>query len=106
VQHKFASGVLSLLDIDSLAKLSTPEEQIKAARLIIEAKRKRDFKKLPKLRKARQFRPRKTKGQITRMMRRLMEMGHTGLITRFGAWCAGWISDEEFEDDLKKNARK
>lgn len=100
-QHKFASGMLSLLDVESLAKLPTPEEQNRAADLIIEAKRKRDWKELPKLRRAREFQPRKTKEQIGRMINRLMVMGQDGLVTRFGAWCAGWITDKEFEKDLR-----
>jgi hypothetical protein len=35
-----------------------------------------------------------------------MAMGNTGLITRFGGWCAGWVTDEEFEKDLKKFVKK
>jgi ParB/RepB/Spo0J family partition protein len=99
--HKFAAGLLTLLDVDSISQLRTAKEQIRAAELLIEAKKDRDKQRVTKLRKARAFQPRKTKSEIGAMMGRLMDMGHSGLVTRFGAWCAGWISDKEFEADLK-----
>jgi ParB/RepB/Spo0J family partition protein len=100
VQSQFSIGLLTLLDIDSLAKLVTAEEQIKTAELMIEAKRRRDTECVTKLRKARRFRPRKTKKDIWRMNGRLMQIGITGLVTRLLAWTAGDVTDEEIEQEL------
>jgi ParB-like chromosome segregation protein Spo0J len=100
VQSQFSIGLLTLLDIDSLAKLVTAEEQTKTAELMIEAKRRRDTEGVTKLRKARRFRPRKTKKDIWRMNGRLMQMGITGLVTRLLAWTAGDVTDEEIEQEL------
>lgn len=100
VQSQFSIGLLTLLDIDSLAKLATPEQQIKTAELMIEAKRRRDTEGVTKLRKARRFRPRKTKKDIWRMNGRLMQMGINGAITRLLAWAAGDVTDEEMEQEL------
>jgi ParB family chromosome partitioning protein len=100
VQSQFSIGLLTLLDIDSLAKLATPEQQIKTAELMIEARRRRDTEGVTKLRKARRFRPRKTKKEIWRMNGRLMQMGINGLVTRLLAWAAGDVTDQEIEQEL------
>lgn len=100
VQAQFSIGLLTLLDIDSLAKLGTSEARIKTAELMIEAKRKRDTEGVTKLRKARRFRPRKTKKDIWRMNGRLMQMGINPLVTRLLAWASGDVTDEQIEDEL------
>jgi ParB/RepB/Spo0J family partition protein len=100
VQSQFSIGLLTLLDIDSLAKLATPEQQIKTAELMIEAKRRRDTDGVTKLRKARRFRPRKTKKDIWRMNGRLMQMGINPLVTRLLAWASGDVTDEQIEQEL------
>jgi hypothetical protein len=67
---------------------------------MIEAKRKRDTEGVTKLRKARRFRPRKTKKDIWRMNGRLMQMGINPLVTRLLAWASGDVTDEQIEDEL------
>jgi ParB/RepB/Spo0J family partition protein len=100
VQSHFSIGLLTLLDIDSLAKLATPDEQLKTAELMIEAKKRRDIEGVTKLRKARRFRPRKTKKDIWRMNGRLMQMGIDGLVTRLLAWAAGDVTDQQIDHEL------
>ena len=53
----------------------------------------------PKLR--RKFRYRRSKQEINARIGQLMEAGLSGLVTRFGAWCAGYISDDEFDHDIE-----
>ena len=102
VQIKVAAGTLSLVDMEAVARFETPEEQIKAANDIAGAKRRGRHPSETK--PGRNFRYRKTKAQINRMIAKLMEQGLDGLTTRALAWAAGSISDDEFEEDIRKIA--
>jgi ParB/RepB/Spo0J family partition protein len=104
VQSKFAAGLLSLLDIDSISKLEDVDQQIKTANLIIEAKRARDTGRVTRLRTARKFRPRKSKKDIWAMNGRLMQIDNTHSISRFLAWTTGDVSDQEIEEEFAQVA--
>lgn len=99
VRDKVAAGLLTLLDVDVLVKLPQ-DERIEAAEELIaaRARRKRKLNVNPKLR--RKFRYRRSKQEINARIGQLMEAGLSGLVTRFGAWCAGYISDDEFDHDI------
>jgi hypothetical protein len=105
VQVQFAAGLLSLLDIDSLAKVDRDAARIKTAKMLVEAKQSRDTNHVTKLRTGRKFRPRPSKKEIWRMNGRLTKIGNTSSITRFLAWAAGDVSDQEIEEEFAQMGR-
>ena len=80
-----------------------PDEQIVAARKIVDAKREHgktaSLKHLdPKYR--RKFGYRKSKAEINNMVAKMLGRGITGWAAD-GRWCAGYISDAELEEDIQ-----
>ncbi len=102
VQIKVAARTLSLVDVEVLSQFETPEEQIKAAAEMARAKRRGRHPSEGK--PGRRFRYRKTKAQINRMIAKLMDYGLDGLTTRALAWATGSISDDEFEEDIRRES--
>ncbi len=101
LREKVAAKLLTLLDVDVLVGLP-PEEQVHAAEEIIAArgKRKRKLNVNPRFR--RKFRYRRGKTEINHRIEQLMEAGLQGLVTCFGAWCAGYISDDDLDQEILK----
>ena len=97
--------MLTLLDVDVLVKLQ-PDEQIKAADELIAARGARKQKLHVNPRYRRKFRYRRGKEDINARIAQLMEAGLSGLATRFGAWIAGYISDDEFDQDIDQELRR
>ncbi len=99
LRDKVAAKMLTLLDVDVLVKLPV-EEQIAAANEIIAArgKRKRKLNVEPRFR--RKFQYKRGKEQINKRIAELMEAGLSGLVTRAMSWCAGYISDDDFDQDI------
>jgi len=100
VQVKVAAGTLSLVDMEVISQFDSPEEQIKAAAEM--ARAKRHGRKPSEGRTGRNFRYRKTKAQINRMIAKLMDNEIDVLTTRALAWAAGSISDDDFEEDIRQ----
>lgn len=103
VQQLAASGLLGMVHIKMLVTLP-PDRQIDAARKIVEAKREHGRRaSLKHLEPAyrRKFGFRKSKAEINRMVGVMLGRGIEGLGPRMGAWCAGYISDEEILKDIK-----
>ena len=100
LREKVAARLLTLLDVDALVKLPT-EEQVKAAHELIAArgKNKRKINVNPRYRRA--FRYRRGKEEINARIAQLLEAGLGGLTTRFGAWCAGYVTDDELDRDIE-----
>jgi ParB family chromosome partitioning protein len=96
LQRQVAAGLLSLLDVEILVTLPE-EEQVKAAKEIIAAQRRKRF---VNTRYRRKFRFRRTKEEVNARIAQLLGLGLGGLVTRFGAWFAGYITDEEFDHDI------
>jgi ParB family chromosome partitioning protein len=96
VQQKAASGLLSQANLERLAGMESPEDQIVAAGKIVEARERGKGKFLPGLdrvcKRRRGVRPRE---EINRMVERMLTAGIIGLPPRVAAWCAGCISDED-----------
>jgi ParB/RepB/Spo0J family partition protein len=105
LRDKVAAKMLTLLDVDVLVNLP-PEEQIQAAEELIAARgsRKRKLNVNPRFR--RKFRYRRGKEEINTRIGQLMQAGLSGLATRFGAWIAGYISDDEFDQDIEREKRR
>ncbi len=99
LREKVAARMLTLLDVDALVKLP-PEEQVVAAREIIAARGKNKRKLIVNPRYRRKFRFRRGKEEINARIAQLLEAGLGGLATRTAAWCAGYISDDEFDQDI------
>lgn len=103
VQQLAASRLLSMVHIKMLVTL-TPDKQIDAARKIVEAKREHGMRaSLKHLEPAyrRKYGFRKSKAEINKMVGLMLGRGITGLGPRMGAWCAGYISDEEIQKDIE-----
>ncbi len=100
LRDKVAARLLTLLDVDALVKLPL-EERVHAADEIIAARGKNKRKLVVNPRYRRKFRYRRGKEEINARIGQLMEAGLDGLVTRFGAWCAGYISDEELDRDIE-----
>lgn len=100
IREKVAAGLLTLLDVDVLVQLPS-DEQGQAAQELLAARgnRKRKLIVNPKFR--RKFRYRRGKEEINARIAQLMEAGLSGLATRFGAWCAGYISDDDLDRDIE-----
>ncbi len=100
LREKVAARLLTLLDVEMLVKLPS-DEQAQAANELIAARGKNKRKLIvnPKFRRA--FRQRRGKEEINARIGQLMEAGLSGLATRMGAWCAGYISDDEFDQDIE-----
>ncbi len=108
VQKKVASGVLSAVNLEGILKLGSAKEQIKAARVISLAKKKKGrtkFLNVDPMYK-RRFLPRKSKEQISKMIIRLWNMGAKDVLpTRLLAWVTGYVTDQEINEDLEEYQR-
>jgi len=102
VQQKAAAGLLSAANLDTLAGIDSPEDQVIAAGKIVEARQRGKGKFLPGLDRACK-RPRgvRSREEINRMVERMLEAGVGGLAPRVGAWCAGHLSDAELLADIE-----
>jgi hypothetical protein len=102
VQQKAAAGLLSQANLEQLAGMESAEEQISAARKIVEARERGKGKFLPGLDKTykrrRGVRPRE---EINRMVERMLAAGIGGLPPRVAAWCAGHVPDEELLKEIQ-----
>lgn len=104
VQIKVAAGTLSLVDVEVLSQLEEPEEQIQGAEEIAEAKERGERPSEANL--SREFHYRKSKSQINKMIARLLECGIEGLAPRALSWAAGYIGDDELEQDISQHLDK
>lgn len=102
IQQKAAAGLLSQWNLDTLAGIESPDEQIAAANKIVEARQRGKGKFLPGLSRAykrrRSVRPRE---EINRMIERMLTAGIGGLPPRVAAWCAGHVSDEDLLKEIE-----
>lgn len=107
VQQFAAAGLIAMCSIKVLVALP-PDQQLVAARKIVEAKRQHGkYASLMHLdaRFRRKFRSRRTKAEIGRMVAKMLHRGITGLGPRMGAWCAGEITNAAIEQDIKQAAK-
>ena len=104
VQQKAAAGLLSAVSLERIAGAEGPDDQIRMARDIAEARERGKGKFLPGLSNAckRRFRYRRTKAEITRMIARMFDAGITGLAPRVAAWCAGSVTDEDLIAEIER----
>lgn len=102
IQQKAAAGLLSQANLEKLAGMESPEEQIRAADQIVAARQRGRGKFLPGLDKTykrrRGVRPR---AEVNRMVERMLAAGITGLPPRVAAWCANQLSDEELLREIE-----
>lgn len=105
VQQQAAAGLLSQANLDALAGLAGPEEQVVAAGKIAEVRRAGTGKRLPGVERAYKRRTSRVRGrdEINRLVERMLEAGIGGLPPRVGAWCAGNISDAELWADIAES---
>lgn len=104
VQQLVAARRVTLLDLEVVCSKETPADQIKAAQAIAASKRGRGNKSVfvgEKL--TRSFRRRRNKNEINEKIAMMLnlELGEKhALALRMGAWCAGSISDDDFDADI------
>lgn len=104
IRMMVASKRVSLLDMETIR--GYPEDEWQAVANAIAAAKKGGGKPTYKdTLLIRRFKRRRTKDEIGSMMGRLLKNGFkpADLIIRFGAWCAGKVSDAEFLEDLKNH---
>lgn len=100
VQQKAAAGLLSAANIDLLAGMDKPDDQLLAVEKIAAARKRGRGNRLPGLeRKYKQSKVR-TREEINALVERMVVAGIDGLAPRVGAWCAGYISDEEIAKEI------
>ena len=103
VQKWVAAGFIAATNIEAIIKLDSKEQQIKAARAIANAKKKRGKTRFlnidPKYKRT--FRARRSKPQITALIAHLMAVNCDGLASRVLAWVAGRITNQEIEQDIQ-----
>lgn len=103
VQQKAAAGLLSQTNLNAIAGLKKPEDQILAAGKIAAARIAGKGKRLPGVERV--FKRRtatvRSKEEINRMVERMLSAGIDGLAPRVGVWCAGNISDEDLWADVE-----
>jgi ParB/RepB/Spo0J family partition protein len=103
VQAQAASGLLSAVNIEAIAQLKSPAQQIKAACEIVRLKAKGKTKFLdPRFR--RRYRKRRSKAQINKMIGRLLNAGINGLAPRSLAWAAGYVPDAELIREIEQES--
>ena len=98
VQKQAAAGLLSACNLEALAGRE-PDEQILLATKIVEAKESGCRIVDPACK--RPFKGGRSKAQIVAMISRMLEAGLVGIGPRMGAWCAGYISDEDIIQDIE-----
>ena len=102
IQQKAAAGLLSAINLETLAGIESADEQVLAAGKIVEARQRGKGKFLPGLNKTykrrRGVRPRE---EINRMVERMLAAGIDGLPPRVAAWCSGHLSDEELWKEIE-----
>jgi ParB/RepB/Spo0J family partition protein len=102
VRQLVAARRIALSDLIALARLETPEQQIKAAETLASAKRERFRNSAPVDASLRTLCRRRTKGEINAMIGDMFQLGINGLPMRVAAWCAGLISSDELNDDFRR----
>jgi ParB/RepB/Spo0J family partition protein len=102
VQQKAAAGLLSQANLETLAGMESPEDQIFTARKIVEARERGKGKFLPGLDRACKRRAGvRSREEINRMIERMLAAGIVGLPPRVAAWCAGCVPDEELLAEIE-----
>ncbi len=85
--------------VDTMSYSEMEIERILRVGFELARRRKKKLNVDPKYR--RNFRYRRRKEEINARIAQLMEVGLSGLATRFGAWCAGYISDDDLDRDIE-----
>jgi len=101
IQQKAAAGLLSQVNLEKLAGLETPDEQIRAADEIVAARGRGKGKFLPGLSRTYKRRGVRSREEINRMIERMLAARIIGLPPRVAAWCAGQLSDEELLKEIE-----
>jgi hypothetical protein len=96
VQQQAAAGLLSQVNLEALAGIESPDEQVTAASRIVAARERGKGKFLPGLDRAcKRHRGVRSRAEINGMVERMLAAGIGGLAPRVAAWCAGYVSEEE-----------
>lgn len=103
IQHEIAAGILSQENIRQCAALKTKEAQYEFVKKIKDLKEKGEKVKLEKpVRKIALYdRKHRLPTEITAMNAYMLGMVGPCLATRYAAWCAGYISDIEWAQEVR-----
>jgi ParB/RepB/Spo0J family partition protein len=99
IQKAAASGRISQSDVDMILRRESPEEQVKALLDIIAWKATKRSGTMPT--HLRYFK-RPYQAEIVKLLVTMLDASIIGLAPRALAYCGGFISKEEFADDVKK----
>jgi len=98
IQQYAAAGRLSAVDLEALWLLPDDERLDGAKKLVSTAPGKKKKKGAPR----RRFRYRKTKAQLGKMISVMINAGIDGLPTRVLSWAAGYVSDKDIKEEIKR----
>lgn len=108
IQQMIASGRLSLVDLEVLdqitdrGKLLATAEKIAGQRATQRGRRPRVKDSDTGDEIAGKTKRVRTRSEVMREVRKMLERGIVGLAPRFGAWFAGYISDADWQSDISK----
>lgn len=103
VQMMAAAGIISATNIETIHRMPTRAERIKAAKEIERQKRTGKTTKLKQ--HGRSFKQRKRKQEIGRMIEHLWDSGLDGLPARLLAWTQGGIPDDVIMKEIDDASR-
>lgn len=100
LHKKVAIGLLTFDEVKVITRYPDEASQMRVARKILRAKVHGRNKTHKHVEKQRQKTVR-TRGEISRMMRRLTRLRLDGFTTRLLGWSAGYITDRDINKDIK-----
>ncbi len=103
IQQKAAAGLLTSSNLEVLARLDSIDEQVLAAKQIVDARQRGKGRLLPGLNETykRHRRGVRRQEEINRLIELMLAAGISGLPTRVAAWCAGQVPDEELLKEIE-----
>lgn len=105
IQQKAAAGLLSAANIRRLASMER-DEQMKAANQIVDARKRGRGNRLPGLERKYKSSMVRSRKEINAMVERMLLAGIAGLAPRVGAWCAGYVADEDLLAEIEDAAKQ
>jgi ParB/RepB/Spo0J family partition protein len=104
LKERVAAGRLSLGDVDQIVQAPDENRQIKLADDLEKAKCGPTRRRVRFIgdTHVRGLARRRTNTEVNAMISTMLSLGVTGLAPKFGAWCVGYITEQELEAEIFK----
>jgi hypothetical protein len=108
IQDEAAAGFLTQEHVRQIASMRDKSKQFEAVKKIKTSKLLGEKRKILVTEKKSKpsTKRRRDREEIFKAMEIIRDIFGNGLTTRFGAWCAGEITDEEFDETIRREALK